>query len=140
MSRLIPDPLELDAVAAGLACSICWGTGKPFGDGDTPEKIQLNFSGINKAPDWLPGMEEPFEGLFELDQDAFAPCHFEFSSVDWQVDCTFESGNTEIILEGKIAGFQFLSPSANACQQLVFNERALRYENGSCKILIPEVA
>lgn len=139
MGTPIPEPIIVPPVPAGNDCTICWGIGKPYGDGDTPESIKVNFSGIAKADDWDSWMLDPFEGEFELDQFGIFPCHFRFTDAVWMVNVIFHTLSTEIVLEGRDGGFQFLSPNSSECATLVFNEREIRYVNGTCKILIPEI-
>lgn len=139
MGTKIPPIIEPPPADPGNPCVICWGPGKDFGSGDTPDKISISFSGINKNIDWEPWMLDPYNEKVDLDQDEFAPCHFRYVDDNFIIDCTFLEGNTDVILEGKDGGFQFISPSASKCSEFVFNERNIRYVNGSALITIPEV-
>lgn len=139
MGQPIPEAIEVDPVAAGDACMICWGTDKPFGDGDTPESITVNFSGVQKGPDWLAGDGEPIEGEFELTQDPGNACTFNGGAPDFLIICDFTAVNTEVTVLSALGPIAFLSQGSGPCETLVFNEEVSEFENGSCKIIIPEV-
>lgn len=59
----------------GNDCGECWGPGRPFGVGNTPKKIQLNFSGVVPCPG-PPAAEVP-DGPYNLEQNPAFPCLWE---------------------------------------------------------------
>lgn len=139
MGTRIDPPEKPPPRNVGTTCANCWGPGAPFGDDWTPDSIRISFSGINKNIDWEPWMLLPHNEEVELAQDGFAPCQFEFVDDDFIITCIFHLTWTEVILLGIDGGFQFLSPSSSPCSEFVFNERNIRYVNGSALITIPEL-
>ena len=139
MSEVIPYPLEINAVAAGDPCSICWGTGKPFGDGDTPESITVNFSGINKGSTWSSGNGDPISGDFIIPQVVGIACQFVGTVGDDEISILFDSVFTlvNVIRSGSVN--QFTGISNGACGTFVFNTESNPFTGGSCRIFIPEV-
>lgn len=139
MPQLIPNPIEVEAVAAGDACSICWGPGKPFGDGDTPESITVNFSGINKGSTWSDGDGEPISGEFIIPQVVGIACQYVDNIGDDEVSILFDTVFTlvNVIRFGFVN--QFTGISDDACGTFIFNTESGKFEGGSCEIFIPEV-
>ena len=55
----------------GVPCDTCWGLGKTFGIGGTPEKVFITWSGLT-------GVLAPANKVFIGIQDAFNPCLYSF--------------------------------------------------------------
>lgn len=139
MGTPIPIPFVPSQQPAGNPCSNGWGPGKPFGDGPTPEKIWLEFNGVEKGPNWQVGDGEPVNGLFELTQDVGAPCAYALLAFPGTKFCTFTTTDIEV------AG-------TNASPFLFFRNEDVPYDNligdntvddhftgGEVKIIIPKV-
>jgi hypothetical protein len=139
MGTRIPPPIVVEPADAGDACSVCWGFGKDFGDGDTPDHIVVNFSGIQKADDWREIDGDPLDGIFILDQDENAPCFFLTVVDDVTIFVQYSNGNTEIDAEHFLVGPKFTASIDEECLIFVPNDLTTRFENGSCLIIIPEV-
>lgn len=138
MPTLIPELITVDAVAAGDACSVCWGAGKPFGDGDTPESIVLNFSGINKGPSWSTGDPEPLSGEIELPQNPSVPCNFSDLIGTVGYEFTFLAGTTALSVDDGGTDL-FVALVVGACSITLFNELTTMFVGGTCQVFIPEV-
>lgn len=139
MPELIPNAISIDAVAAGDACVICWGTGKPFGSGSTPESISVNFSGIEKGPSWNPGDNEPIDGEFTLYQDGSVPCKYEAFTASFFISVEFTAVKTTVDAWDNVMQNHCDGETAEPCSVLLFNAGIWRYVNGSCLIIIPEI-
>ncbi len=139
MGIRIPPPIIVPPSNAGDACSNCWGNGKVFGDGGTPDEIWLNFSGINKGPNWIEADGEPIEGLFQLLQTVPLPCAYLASEIDWIIDCTFEADDTTVGVLAATGPIVFQAFDNEACEVFVMNETDDHFTGGSCLIIIPEV-
>lgn len=138
MGTLIPQPIIPDPVAAGNDCTICWGLDKPFGNGNTPESIVVNFSGIQKGPTWGVSDDLPINGKFTLTQ-IVDPKEYQLVDSGIGFAVIFLVDSTRIILR-KIGFYDiFNGVTINACETLVYNYLNTRYINGSCLITIPEV-
>lgn len=141
MGTKMGTPEDLGAVPAGDPCGICWGLGKPFGGGDTPESIEVTFEGIEKGPGWIPGNGEPIDGTFTLDQLAASPCEFtDIPAPPFGIFVNFLNGITQV---GGVSdtGFPSFFRSTNvSCSTVFANQLVNRFINGSAVIRIPEVS
>ena len=52
----------------GADCSVCWGSGKPFGPGTTPKFITLEFTGFQQGSLWQDSFEQLLLGSHQLQQ------------------------------------------------------------------------
>lgn len=133
-------PIFVPPVAvAGNSCPICWGSGKPFGDGPTPEKIYITFSGINKGPNWTSHNGEPKNESYELGQVGVLPCTFSVLDAPIGIKVEFRAGQTEIFFEDLGISIYFSAVVGASCQTFIFNEEADIFTGGSCVLYIPEV-
>ncbi len=139
MGTPIPPPIIVPPADPGGACGNCWGVGKIFGDGDTPDEIWLNFSGINKGPNWVIADGDPIEGLFQLLQVMIAPCSYLATEIDWLIDCTFESDDTTVGVLAATGPIVFQAFGNEACEVFVENKTDDHFTGGSCLLIIPEV-
>lgn len=64
---------EIEEYVTGAACANCWGSGKTFGDIDTPKRITITGSGFA-------GACAPCNDTFIAEQDVFAPCLWKFNN------------------------------------------------------------
>lgn len=139
MGIRIPPPIVVPPADAGDACSICWGVGKDFGDGDTPDHIWVNFSGINKGPNWTAPNGDPLDGFFMLDQNISFPCLFEatagifFMSVDFRPDDVLVFAFDNLLVD------HFRGTSDDKCEIFVLSVEDNKFTAGSALIIIPEV-
>lgn len=135
----IDPPIIVPPAGSGDNCLNCWGTGKIFGDGDTPDEIWLEFSGIQKGPNWVPADGEAIDGLFQLLQVPFSPCAYLASEIDWLIDCTFENNDTTVGVLAATGPIVFQAFSNEKCEVFVSNKTDDHFTSGSCLIIIPEV-
>jgi len=62
----------------GNPCSVCWGVGKPFGEGETPKVLCMKLIGIKPGDDWDQDHEQLLLTPHFLEQ-IITPC-------DWDID------------------------------------------------------
>jgi len=139
MGTPIPPPVAIDPVAAGSPCPICWGTGKPFGAAGTPEEIVVNFSGINKGPNWVAGDGEPLNGEYTLPQISGYPCGFRLLNFVVGVEVVFLPTHTSIFMDRLSYPNHFDGDSRGPCDLLVYNDEDDHFTGGSALITIPGV-
>lgn len=139
MGTPIGDPSVPGTADAGASCSNCWGSGKPFGDGDTPDKIKISLSGINKGPNWTSLYGDPLEGEFELEQVGVLPCTFSLLDPPIGIKVEFKASETEVFVENLGISIYFSAVSATACDTFMLNEENDIFTGGSALLLIPEV-
>jgi hypothetical protein len=139
MGTRIPGPIILPPVFPGSPCPVCWGEGKAFGDGDTPESIVLSFSGISKGPNWVLGDGEPIDGKIECFQ-AIGPCNYQKPFFTPTIDLFWTDFNTSVsVLDSSLGIAHFFAVSPNLCESLLLNELDDHFAGGSCKVIIPGV-
>lgn len=139
MGTRIPPPYEPPPVVAGVACAICWGTGKPFGAEGPPATLPVMFSGVNKGPDWVTGDPEPIEGVFDLPQDPFDGCDFGGIFPQFSMTVSFKSTETEVLAYSNLGPVAFYGKNLEACQEFVNNEENSTFVGGTCRVYIPEI-
>ena len=137
MGTRIPLPVPDPPVPPGDPCVNCWGSGKPFGDVDTPSILTVTFSGVEKGLGWVPGDPEPIDGAFLVTQNIISPCRFDFDDGVTTVQVDFGIGNTEVLAGDVGAGIELFNGSGLPCVQLINNSLTGRYINGIAAILIP---
>ncbi len=89
----IPQPYE-----PGVQCTNCWGTGKAFGDYDTPKRVYATFAGLvsQGSPYTCPP-----NGTWILTQDPIRPCEY------WGFfDITCEGRDKLLVIHWNINGAQ----------------------------------
>jgi len=94
-------------------CTVCWGTGKPFGDGPTPRVIVARFTSFLPGEYFVPEQEQLLLTSHWLEQTAIH-CIYQIDdgifvwTVDWRVDST----QFRIIRnsDGKMAFFAHWAP------------------------------
>jgi len=138
MGTRIPPPIIVPAVAAGDACVICWGIGKPFGDGFTPIQIQASYSGINKGPNWIAPNGKPFDGVYMLDQNGTFPCLYELTDGNFFMSIEFRADDVLAFVFDNLHVDHFRGTSENKCEIEIFNEENDRFTGGSVFLEIPE--
>ncbi len=142
MGRIIPPPDILPPpfgpVPDGMDCINCWGIGKPFGDGDTPEQIQITFSGVNKGPTWAPADGEEIDGTFALAQFAVG-CAYRNVGGDHFIQVIFQAGRTTVSGHSTTGRSAFAADIFTPCLTDFVNEAAGNFQDGSAIIVIPEV-
>ena len=137
MGTIIPDLYNPPDVPAGTACPYCWGTGKPFGDGDTPSSIIVNFSGIRKALTWVSRDGEELDGSYSLDN--FGSCGYSGLFDAGGITVVFTETATQVWADRPGTIDLFVNFFGNVCASLVMNDSESPFVDGSCLITIPEV-
>jgi len=137
MGTAIPDLLVVDPVVPGPACALCWGPGKPFGDGDSPASVFLSVSGINKGPMWDPFYGEPPSGDFEL--FSVVPCFYtlQFDNTFMFVQWLGSATQISIVLLEPLD--IFIGITTELCETFLLNTVTEEFVGGSCRITIPDV-
>jgi len=138
MGTPIPDPPIVPPVVPGVDCSVCWGVGKEFGVGDTPESINVTFSGINKTPVWIPASGEPLEGTFTLDQVVGLPCRFNTTVGGFFMQVTFESVYTVVFAYDALITPHFFAGDGGLCSLAIYSNLNAQFTGGSAVIVLPE--
>lgn len=139
MSTRITEPEQLEPVAAGSDCSVCWGIDKPFGDGGTPEKIFVILENIEKGPNWNAFFGEPPNGEYECSQGVSFPCQFLSPVVPGaKVTVLFSSGQTDISVITGLSFPVFTRTASQECLTVLGNEEDNLFTGGTATIRIPE--
>lgn len=139
MGTPIPPPTDPPPVSPGSACSVCWGSGKPFGDGDTPDQIFLSLSGIDKGPLWHGGLPEPPNGEFVLTQRIGSPCIFDTPIGLIAYNVGFFPTLTAVSILTIGPTYIFNGQDLIVCDTFLLNMITDYYVNGSALITIPEI-
>lgn len=139
MGTIIPPPYEPPPVAAGVACALCWGIGRPLGPGSTPQFIFVQLSGINKGPDWFAALGEPMSGDFELEQVAGFPCDYILVVGPNTIRVSFRSPKTDVLVEAGGSIDMLNGDSDDLCGLFVLNTTSGFFIGGSCLIYLGEV-
>lgn len=133
-------PPDLPPVPAGDACTICWGDGKPFGVGETPESITVVVQDIKKGPAWMPIHGEPPNGTYELMQDGANSCRFVFEDDDFLIIFfSFAATGAFAVQNKPTMVFSFLTIGI-ACQTFYENSVVTEFVNGTTTIFIPPIS
>jgi len=138
MGEPIPPPPFVPPTNAGFPCAVCWGTGKPFGDGETPDEIVIVVSGISKGPNWVPGDGEPIEGTFTIPQ--FTACDYRdpfFPLGGFRIAFLVE--NTSVLWRFDEITAYFAGVTANPCETIVSSVLVDHFQGGTARIYIPEI-
>lgn len=138
MGTRVPPKIVVPPVAAGDACLICWGVGKPFGDGFTPIQIQATFSGINKGPNWTAPNGDPFDGVFMLDQNGTFPCLYELTDGIFFMSVEFRADDVLAFVFDNLLVRHFRGTSATECSLAVVSDEDNFFTGGSVVFDIPE--
>lgn len=125
-------------VGPGADCVNCWGIGKPFGSDDTPDKIQVKVSGVNKGPNWHGGNIEPPNGTYILNQIIGLPCAYRFAIPLVSLQVVFNVGNTGIIGIDKGIPDNWFFAFGGICDTEMDNAENDHFVGGSAVITIPE--
>jgi hypothetical protein len=116
----------------------CWGVGKEFGDGETPSKVYISISGIEKGPGWSTGDGEPLDGDYTLYQNLSYPCHFRF----WETPISITWSNLTSVSEVFVnngEGVSCFHGHSDQCDIMIYNDLSNRFINGTCFVTIPEI-
>ena len=139
MGTIIPSPVNPGTSPAGSACALCWGIGKPFGDGDTPETVTVSVSGVNKAPGWIAADGEPFNGVAVLSQDLPDACIYHLIQGNYIFDLFWDGGNTEFEVQQVVGAPCFVGLDSSPCILALDNIPSTAFTGGSVKIILPEL-
>lgn len=139
MGTPITPPVEPDPEPVGDPCNQCWGAGKPFGDGDTPASINVNFSGLQSGISQVIENGPNEDGSWTLPQKIGVPCVFEIPLFGgFGIDVLFQFGQTGVVADAFFSTI-FFGFTESPCSTLIFQSFPFGSLPGSCKILIPEV-
>lgn len=131
--------MKLDPVPAGSACTLCWGTDKPFGTGGTPSTVTVVIENVEKGPDWQPGFGEPPNGAFEFAQQGGIPCRYIFGNAEFDMSLNFGPVSPEIDVLSLIIFSSAFFASGDNCQAFYENEVTDFFINGTATIFVPPV-
>lgn len=138
MPTRITKPDDLPDVPAGVACVNCWGFGKPFGSGSTPESIELTVEGVVPGPLWVPGNGSLPDGTYTLDQLGGAPCFYEANPLLMvSLFVRFNADNTFIELYSTTFVLAFQSLGGSPCSTVRSNQLDDFFMGGTVTIRIP---
>ncbi len=104
--------------SVGSACSVCYGTGRAFGNITTPDSIVCKVSGIQKGDAWAEPFGEPANGTYKLLQ--VSPCTFTFASGLVVFAWRWIDGVTEVLLVFG-ASPHFVKDDTTVCAKIVDN-------------------
>ena len=93
---------------SGSACGICWGSGKPFGIGDTPAKVYLTWTGL-VAP-FLNGNK-----TFIATQNWLTPCMWQFDDGEFIGNWTYQPAVTSAVIQLKVDPATFILTTGGVC-------------------------
>lgn len=127
----IPSPI-------GNPCTTCWGTGKPFGDGDTPVLMTAKVSGINKGPFWDPSAGEPPNGAITLTQTA-SPCFYRLITAEHTYLLTWTSVLSRFTIELPSSQLVFAGTVLSICENFFLNVIGFQFIGGSVQVRIRRV-
>lgn len=123
--------------SVGIPCAVCWGEGKPFGVGDTPDIIMVQIWGITKSEFWEQGDGEPCNGVFCIPQHS--ACSWNVFLSNPQRTLSFLSAKTQLAMSaiGNL-GVCFLYNSAPICNIDVMENESTNpnFEGGFAQITI----
>lgn len=134
-----PEPPPLDPVPAGDSCTVCWGNGKPFGVGETPDTVVVVIAGVEKGPGWMAGDGEPPNGTFDLEQLGGFPCRFIFQDDDRIVQIIFGPAAGVFQVINKPIFLQSFFAIGSECQTFFTNTVTNEFVGGTATIYIPPI-
>lgn len=132
--------MGLDPVPAGDPCTVCWGNGKPFGVGETPESVTVVIADVEKGPGWMAGDGEPPNGTFELAQNPVSPCRYQFSDDDYFIEWLTLGRGSLVGVTNKPSTVQSFLGRRAPCQTFYENEIVDKFIGGTATIFIPPIA
>lgn len=104
--------LPINPPSAGSACSICFGTDKPFGNAATPDYMSATIADIILGTTWIEDDGLVANGSYKLTQ--LSPCVWQFLGGDVIVTLVWSLGGTAVTVE-RNAILQFESLNSAAC-------------------------
>jgi len=138
MGTRIPPPIVVPTTDAGPSCSLCWGSGKPFGDIDTPDEIVVTISGVNKGPGWITPDGEPIDGEFTLPQSGINNCLFRLVDGDDIITIFWEGVGSSCTVIRSGIGLIFSGGAPEQCLTEFFNADLLNFVGGSAFVHFAE--
>lgn len=133
-------PPDLPPVPAGDACTVCWGDGKPFGVGETPESVTVVIQNIEKGPGWMAGDGEPPNGTFLLTQNVGVACRFDFEDGSFVMQYLSLVGFGAFVVINKPNTITSFLDTGIACQTFFVNTITGKFINGTATIFIPPIS
>ena len=103
---------EISPPSAGSACSVCYGTGKPFGNVATPDYVSIVVQDIIIGTAWQLNDGDPANGSYKLEQ--ISPCVWQFAGDETTVTLQWSLDGTEVTIERNLIS-QFESADSAAC-------------------------
>ena len=77
----------------GDPCTVCWGPGKPFGDGPTPKVIELRLTSILPGELWEDELEQLLLTTHWLEQQP-SPCFYKIKDAEFTWSLSWSAGAT----------------------------------------------
>lgn len=139
MGTPIPPPIIPDPVPPGGPCTTCWGSGKPFGDGDTPESVTANVSGINRGRFWDPSDGEPPNGVIILPQQGLSGCSFELVTANHTFLLAWTSAMSRFTIRLPSSALVFAGTVLDICKTSFTNVVGFSFFGGTVEIKVPEI-
>lgn len=139
MGTPIPIPFIPPPAGQGNDFPLCWGSGKPFGDGDTPDHVFASVSGVNKGSVWFEGAPEPPNGEFVLSQVAGQPGVFRFVGVGIIVAVGWRVLESSFVITQFLPQFSFVGDTFEACPIVFVNHIDDVFVGGTAAITVPRV-
>lgn len=133
-------PPDLPPVPAGDACNTCWGNGKPFGVGETPESITVVIQDVKKGPDWMAADGEPPDGTFELSQLSEFPCFFQGITASLVMTLLWDIGGSAMGVVNLPSGTPSFFGFGVECKTVFNNSLNAEFTNGTVTVFIPTIS
>lgn len=131
--------MKLEPVPAGIPCTVCWGNGRPYGVGETPITVTVVIEGIKKTPAWIPPIGDPPDGAFELTQNIFQACTYEFDDINFDMDLIFTPGDATFIVRQAGGPVRSFFATGSVCATFFENEETFAFIGGTATIFVPPV-
>jgi len=138
MGTPIPPERKPDPVPAGDDCGICWGIGKPLGDGPPPSQVIATFEGVEKGQYWIPGNGEPLDGDYVLTQGENHPCWWVNYDVPGDIEWYQDLGYS-ILHSHNDQGVLCVVQWEVECTTLFIHTNDMKFKGGSVKIRLPGI-
>lgn len=109
----------------GTACPLCWGPGKPFGDGETPRMMQLKFVSLEPGEYWIDDDEELLLMPHLLVDSGWA-CQWGLDFGSYNASLVWGPSMTIITCVNTVTGKNvFYHQAGNPCEQVYANQNTI---------------
>jgi len=131
-------PIDPDPVAPGTGCTRCWGSGKPFGDIDTPSKIIISISGVEPGAAPIPAGAPRPDGEFLLNQTGGDACTYTLVTGGVVLIVQFLAGTTTFSWNHPATGTSWIASKLSECELKLNGQTSGTWINGTAYITLPE--